>query len=181
MKKCVMQFALCLVLLMNSGIVLANMGVAIASGNGTNKSKAYRISLQQSWGHACATANKRMVHGYWEASFSRINAKKIYTYPTNHHVQVGSLSAAVRLLENNRLPVYLDLSLGAAFFSNQNIAARNLGSRWLFEDRLGVGLLFGKRKQIDIGYRFVHYSNAYLAQVNNGLNLHLMTLGYWFN
>jgi hypothetical protein len=54
-------------------------------------------------------------------------------------------------------------------------------SRLVFEDRLGLGILLGSSQSIEIGYRLVHYSNAYLAQKNQGLNLHLLIIGYWFN
>lgn len=165
-------------LLMPINICYADTGVGVASGIGANHTKVYRVSLQRTW--SCATTNNHKVNGYWDLATERINAKETYPYPTNKNLQATSVSGVLRFKHKFKIPCYLDLGVGLSYFSKQHIAKRNLGSNLLFEDRLGFGVLLGKRQQFEIGYRALHYSNAYLASVNNGLNLQLLVLGYWF-
>lgn len=181
MKIKFIPLVLFLILLLNFNSCYANIGVSAASGTGNKNIHAYRANLQRAWCHDCYTANNARVGGYWEFAFTRLNGNQAFPYYTNKHSQVVSLSAAIRLKRKIFVPVYLDLGLGGAYMTEQEIGGKELGSNLLFEDRLGLGVLLGKRQQWEIGYRLVHYSNAYLAQKNQGLNLHLLLIGYWFN
>lgn len=160
-------------------ICYGSVGSSVAYGIGANKTEIFRLGLQYAWCELC-TANNKKFSGYWELAAERINANRIYLYPTTPNVQAGSISAVLRLKKKIGVPLYLDLGLGVAYFTKQSISKRQLGSNFLFEDRLGVGVLLGKKQQFEIGYRLLHYSNAYLASENNGLNLQLLVLGYWF-
>jgi len=159
----------------------AQTGISIALGSGTKRIQAYRLNLQRSWAHSCKTHNCRVVDGYWELAFMQMRGTKNFDYYTNKNMQATSASAVVRIKDILKLPLFVDLGLGLAYMSRQEISTRNLGSNLVFEERIGLGLLLGSKKQIECSYRLVHYSNGYLAQYNNGLNLQLFILGYWFN
>lgn len=164
-----------------STIVFAQTGVSVAAGVGTKNVKPLRISLQRSWDHCCVTSNQRKVDGYWELSFSNIIGTKDFGYYTNKHLQATSASAVLRITQFLSLPVFVDVGIGLAYLSRREISTRDLGSNVIFEERLGLGLLLGAKQNLECSYRLVHYSNGYLARINNGLNLHLFILGYWFN
>jgi hypothetical protein len=158
----------------------ARYAISTALGVGANQTKIYRLNVQKEWPCPCITANNRKVDGYWELAVARINATGVYQPPNTPNVQVGSGSVVVRFKPQILRCMYFDLGVGLAYFSKQSIAMRRLGSNVLFEDRFGLGFLFGKCKQFELGYRIIHYSNAYFASVNNGLNLQMLILGYWF-
>jgi len=40
---------------------------------------------------------------------------------------------------------------------------------------------FGRHGQYELGYRYQHISNAGIKRPNDGLNLHMLRLGYSFN
>jgi len=45
---------------------------------------------------------------------------------------------------------------------------------------LGFGLGFGEKGQYELSYRYQHISNGDIKTPNNGMNLHLLRLGYSF-
>lgn len=171
-----------LVVLMSYGhFCCANSAISMAFGHGTKKVHANRIAWQNSWFNDASTAHNRKYNGYWELAFTRLKGTQEFSYPTNKSLDISTVSAVLRIHKDLILSLYLDLGIGVAYLSKENIASRELGSHCLFEDRLGFGVLLGRRKQVEIGYRAVHYSNAYLAKKNHGLNLHLLIIGYWLH
>jgi lipid A 3-O-deacylase len=161
-------------------VFAASTGIGGAIGDGTQEIDAWRINLQRTWSDRVLTTNKRQLYGYTELAFTKLKCNREYSYPTNNHLQAYSLSIALRFLTRIVVPVFFDIGIGPAYMSQQQIGSRNLGQNWLFEDRAGIGIVLGKKQKLELGYRFIHYSNAYLAQKNNGLNLHLFSFGYWF-
>lgn len=104
--------------------------------------------------------------------------------PNSHQqLNAGALAAVVRF--NRALCTtigwpYVELGIGLSLLSQKEIGSRNLGMHFQFEDRFGIGVRFGENREYDFGYKAVHFSNAYLGSVNHGINLHLLTIGYWF-
>ncbi len=160
--------------------LLARSGGCIGYGRGTKEVEVYRVGATRSWANDGVTPNKRRLTGYWELGLTKIHNPIVYSFPTNDNLEASSFSAVLRVPVRLFLTWYFDIGIGIAYVTNKEISTRDLGSKWLFEDRLGAGFAFGPRMQYDIGYRFIHYSNAYLAQVNQGINLHLVMFGYWF-
>ncbi len=159
----------------------ARTGVSVGYGEGTKSVQGYRLNIQREWSNVAETSNKRQVSGYCEFAYTRVENKHIFAVPTNRLAQIYSGSIVLRIPMRFGLDCYADIGIGAAFTTPRYIATRDLGARWVFEDRLGCGILLGRQKSVEIGYRLVHFSNAYLAQKNQGLNLHLLILGYWFS
>ena len=171
----------CIYILSYSTDCIARSGISFATGHGTKQVQAKRFSLQRTWGKPFVTANNRAFDGYWELGFTRMDSKKAFAQPTYNKLSAITAAAVLRFSKRFIYPVYLDLGIGLAHLSKQEIATRELGSKNLFEDRLGIGILMGNRRQIEIGYRVLHFSNAYLAKKNQSLNIHFLVLGYWFN
>ena len=76
------------------------------------------------------------------------------------------------------LTVYLDTSIGVTWISNTQINGHEFGSNFQFMDSLGIGALFGSRRQWGVGYKFNHMSNNAIELPNNGINLHLISISY---
>lgn len=159
-------------------------GVSVASGHGVSDIVPIRIGIQKSFGYPWAHRTRCPIGGYFEASAYALNGKKgRYNPNSNKSAQALALAAVLRFQNQYEILAvypYLDLGLGASWFSKKEIGGRELGIHFEFEDRLGLGFRFGKNQQFDFCYRAVHFSNAYLGQQNHGINLHLLVLGYWF-
>jgi len=62
---------------------------------------------------------------------------------------------------------FIEVGIGASFFSGTSAGDQKLGSSFNFEDRLGAGVKIGDTQRV--GVRVIHYSNAGLAQPNDGI------------
>ena len=170
----------CCLVFMYSQLAFATGGMSIGYADGTKSVKAWRVGFQRSWANDGITPNKRRLTGYWELAFTAMHNPITYTFPTVNNNDAISGSFVLRIPFKICVQLFVDLGIGLTYLTNEEISTRNLGARWLFEDRIGIGMLLGQRKQYEIGYRLVHFSNAYLTQTNQGINFHFLILGYWF-
>jgi lipid A 3-O-deacylase len=173
-------------------IAHAEQGVSIASGYGTSSTIPLRIGIQQGFNHAWCKKSHFHITGYFEASVYSLHSKRrprpdfISIHgSSNRNMNAAALAGVMRIeskeaLLGKMLP-YLDIGFGLGYVSKKEMGGRKLGIHFQFEDRLGVGFRFGEKRQYDLCYRAVHISNAYLGQQNDGFNLHLIVLGYWFS
>jgi len=173
-------YIICVILLSFIGIANARDCLSVGAGDGTRGVRGYRASWEHAWPTLTSNKNQRFT-GYWDLAYTDVTSNETFDEPSNDHAVIISASPVLRIPFKLFVPAYIDAGIGIAHLSNKLIANRDLGSIWVFEDRLGVGTLLGAKQSLEIGYRFLHYSNAYLAQKNQGLNLHLMIIGYWFN
>lgn len=81
----------------------------------------------------------------------------------------------------NWASIYFDTSIGAAVISNSHVNDLELGTNFQFSDSMGVGLMFGERRQWGVGYKYNHMSNNGIKVPNNGINFHLITLSYQYH
>lgn len=63
---------------------------------------------------------------------------------------------------------YVDAGVGLSLISNTTIDNRNMASLFHFEDRFGIGI---EVNNIDIHFRYMHYSNAGMVQPNDGIDI----------
>lgn len=176
----IIYYIACLILFSFTGMVNARDCLSIGAGDGTRGVRGYRASWEHAW-PTFSNSKKQRFTGYWDLAYTDVTSNETFDEPSNDHAVIISVSPVLRFPFKLFVPVYIDAGIGVAHLSNKLIANRDLGSIWVFEDRLGFGALLGSRQGLEVGYRFLHYSNAYLAQKNQGLNLHLMIVGYWFN
>jgi len=81
-------------------------------------------------------------------------------------------------LKNRSIHPYLEGGVGAAYVSDRRFEERELGSLWLFEDRIGGGIRFEGGHDVNLCY--LHHSNANLADENDGLNVYLLSYSFEF-
>lgn len=95
------------------------------------------------------------------------------TYRT---INIFAVSPVFRYLFKEHFGVtpYFDLSIGVSYLSQTRFANRNLGMHFAFQDRGGLGILFGSQQQFGLGAHIVHYSNASLSSNNSGITIPLM-------
>jgi hypothetical protein len=73
---------------------------------------------------------------------------------------------------------YLDLGAGIHFLSRANIRGRQMGAAFQFSLIAGTGLCF--HDSWEIGYRYMHISNADIHDNNDGRDEHLVVLSLVF-
>ncbi|WDE05421.1 acyloxyacyl hydrolase [Thalassomonas viridans] len=64
---------------------------------------------------------------------------------------------------------FFDLGVGVIKLAHRGFEKRDLGSEWLFEDKVAAGVGFGKHFELALSW--VHYSNADLASANDGVSM----------
>ena len=73
---------------------------------------------------------------------------------------------------------YLDLGAGIHFLSRANINGRQLGAAQQFSLIAGLGISF--HRGVEIGYRYMHLSNADIHDNNDGRDEHLGVITFLF-
>lgn len=161
----------------------ARTGVSVASGYGAAHIVPLRFGLQREFEKQWRSKSTWPITGYWEGNLYAMHGKAGSLSNSHRQLQAGALAAVFRF--NRALCTtigwpYVELGIGVSFLTRKEIGGRNLGMHFQFEDRFGIGVRFGENREYDFGYKAVHFSNAYLGTANHGINLHLLTIGYWF-
>lgn len=143
----------------------------------------YRLAWQRDWERRWFTAGEWFLGGYWEVNLGYWKGEEGKT-GNSDLFEVGVVPV-FRLQRHQPLASgmrpYVEFAVGAHLLSETKIEDRELGSAFQFGDHIGVGALFGKGEQFDLGFRLQHISNAGLKEPNDGINvIFLAHLGYRF-
>ena len=123
--------------------------------------------------------------GYWKSHLNppenpnRIGAKT---------VKQVSLSPVFRLNAAHRsgfFHPFLDAGVGLSYQDKRDLeqghlSGINMAGHWQFEIRLFAGFAFGEAQSFELSYGWMHYSNANLGDINEGLDFQTIQLGYRF-
>jgi hypothetical protein len=164
--------------------LFADVGVSLAAGQGVANIVPIRVGIQKAFQGEIRSDYFWPIWAYWEGAFYTMNGKACPKKPGSHKQLYATVLAGAMRFERQE-PVsqvfpYVELGIGISWVSHREIGGRELGTPFLFEDRLNFGIRFGENKQYDLSYRLVHFSNAYMGPCNHGMNLHMVALGYWF-
>lgn len=80
---------------------------------------------------------------------------------------------------------FLDIGVGPSYqdqkdIEQEDLSGINTGGRFQFEMRFFAGVLFGHEQQFEINYGWMHYSNANINDINEGLDFQTLQFGYHF-
>jgi hypothetical protein len=68
------------------------------------------------------------------------------------------------------LDLYFDYSFaGPSFISRSTIDTKDMGGKFTFQDFMGIGVLAGRKRNLEAGIRIAHYSNGNIFPQNNGV------------
>ncbi|OED44246.1 hypothetical protein ACH42_08095 [Endozoicomonas sp. (ex Bugula neritina AB1)] len=153
----------------------------------------YRVGLVWDWNQPLYQSDRFELGGYFELAGSvwksNLSASDNPSPDGKHRATAVSFSPVIRLSSRN--PVwgtatpFVDVGAGGAWLSEVDLEKEkqspiNMGGHWQFELRLMAGLRFGERQQYEIRYGWMHYSNAYINDLNESIDFHVMTFGwYW--
>jgi len=131
------------------------------------------LGLLKQWNVKWLENKTGYVRGYFELSYNRwekggedVNA-----------VALSPVFQYVFHVGNATWYPYIEVGIGAAYLDDYAINNRCLSSNLLFEDRIGAGI---RIKNVDISFRYMHYSNAALKEPNDGIDILIGTLACCF-
>lgn len=161
----------------------ARTGISIASGYGAAHIVPIRLGVQKSFEKHWWQDTAWPLGGYWEGSFYAMNGKAGPLSRSHKHLIAAAIAGVFRFERACVTRIgwpYVELGIGLSWLNHKEIGGRDLGIHFQFEDRIGIGVRFGANRQYDVGYKAIHFSNAYIGPSNHGINLHVLMLGYWF-
>lgn len=74
--------------------------------------------------------------------------------------------------------LYFGLGIGLAYTNDDVLIDRELGSRFLFEDKFEAGIVIAQKHRISLSVN--HYSNANIADINHGVNYYFVNYAFAF-
>ena len=147
--------------------------VTVGYGQSKDNIDIYRIGLKRDFQSKWFDSDFGNLGGYYEWSANYWKAR-------NGECNVGASFSPVFVYEINspyEYRPYLEAGIGISLFSKTVIEDRDLSSSFLFEDRIGIGI---KREPFDIGFRYMHYSNANIIEPNGGIDIFFLQLSHTF-
>ena len=183
------KFAQLLVTMLLTALLASNSyaigGVMLGAGPaGSADIMNVRLGLIKDWVRPLHVGNNWEIGGYWDLGLYAMHRSNDPDYGNSNNLL--AISFAPMFLFEKTTPMlddiwpYLELGVGVAQVSKRSIADRDLGTNFQFEDKLGFGFRFGDCQQYDLSYKVVHFSNLYIGNKNNGINLHVFALTHRF-
>lgn len=122
------------------------------------------ISLAFDWNRRWFESDTGHLGGYWNFAYTWWEAGR---FGSDEHSLSVSPVLVYRFNADGWQP-FVEAGIGAAYFSDDRVGDRRLGSQTHFEDRFAVGLQMNERAALRL--RVIHYSNAGLEDPNDGIN-----------
>ncbi len=159
------------------------ISLSLGTDEGSINADIYRLGLENRWKRTWFNGGAWNVGGYWDAELAYIKTDDA-EHGENDELYDISLTPVFRLQRDTALSSgvspFAEAGIGAHLFSTTSLADDSYSTAFQFGSLLGFGLGFGKYGQYELGYRFQHISNASIKKPNDGLNLHMLRLGYSF-
>jgi lipid A 3-O-deacylase len=160
---------------------LSSVSASLGQSDDSDESRVYRIGMQKDWRHSWFNQGAWYLGGYWDTEIGMMKPEngtrnKVYDFgltPVFRFQRDAHLSSGV-------IP-FAEAGIGAHLLSDTHLGDRSLSTAFQFGSLIGLGVGFGERGQYELSYRYTHISNADLKQPNDGVDLHLLKLGYNFN
>ncbi len=111
------------------------------------------------------------IGGYWEGNLN------YWTKGNSKNYGIALSPVFALYLNIKEFEPYIESGIGISLYTKTHIASRDISSHFLFEDRVGAGVRY---KNIDLSFRYMHYSNAGLVKPNQGIDIFIASISYKF-
>ena len=187
MNKCLQSLLLPILLLAQSSTFAASeqrwidsVSLSLGTDDDSNNTHVYRVGFQNKWERSWFHGGAWYLSGYWDTELGYLESDlgskgelvDVSVTPILRYQRDADISSGVS--------PFAEAGLGAHLISENRIGNLNLGTALQYGSIVGVGVGFGERGQYELAYRFQHISNADTNDANDGINLHLLRLGYNF-
>ncbi|WP_067519881.1 acyloxyacyl hydrolase [Endozoicomonas ascidiicola] len=161
--------------------------------NRTADIQQYRLGLIWEVSNELWSSENTQLQSYVELALGKWNSS---LNPAFNNQRIGadsvnqiSVSPVFRLTSQqpawgNSYP-FLDMGVGLSYQSEEDIEQKhltgiNMGGNWQFEIRAMIGMALGENRDFEISYGWMHYSNAYIHDANEGIDFQTLQLTYRF-
>ncbi len=158
MKKLLIYFFLMF------NFVFAFEKVAIGFGQGTN-SDIYNIAIQEEFDYKLIDSTDLI----FEIALENVRSK---------NDSLSILSFQPMLSYDFTSNFYTQVGIGIAYFTNKELDDKRFGTSIQFKESIGFGYRFNQN--IESSLKYVHYSNADMANENSGHDIGLLQFIYRF-
>lgn len=159
-------------------------GIAFSSGpdaSAHTRVDFYRVGAQWNWNRRWLQTAGWHLGGYWDLQAGYW--KNASDHRTHSRLWELAVTPVFRIQQSAPVAVspYLELGAGAHLLSETSVhPQRRFGGSFQFGSHAGVGARFGPHNRFDLSYRYQHLSNASIEDPNDGIDFHILRLGYWF-
>lgn len=148
-----------------------------ASGN---KTKMLRVGTQWVWNEKWWQSNDTHIGGYWDLTLAQWREQNDKGSTDGHRnlVSVG-ITPVFRFQHNSKIGLYTEAGIGLHLLSDTyRNNDRVLSGNVQFGSHIGIGYVF--KNNVDISFKFQHFSNAGLKQPNDGVNFAVLRISHAF-
>jgi len=155
---------------------ISDYSFGMSYGRGVRAIDFEGIRFSRDWNTLIGSSSTFRLTGYWE-----INAT-LWNQEFSQALDVG-FNPVFRFEKANATTYFFfDISFGPHYLSTQYLENRDMGSNFQFGDYFGFGMGLDPQRNIEIGLRYMHYSNANLfGSVNPGANIAALTATFKMN
>jgi len=146
-------------------------GITFNYGKSNDKIDIYRLGLQKDFDSKWGESSLGYLSGYYEFSLNYWHWKS----DKNYGIALSPVFAYYFKAGDFR--PYIEGGIGGSYWTKTHIKWRNIGSHLHFEDRIGAGVRY---KNIDLNFKYLHYSNAGLVKPNMGIDIFIGSISYKF-
>lgn len=165
-----------------SSAVVAIDSYSLSVGQGSSNTDMFRVEGQWKWEKMWFTGGTWHLAGLWNLGFAYWDGDN--NRSGHDSLTELSITPVFRVEPDNasgRLGImpYVEVGIaGPRLLSHTSIGDHELSTALQFGSHLGIGTRIGSKQSYDLGYRFQHISNAGIKHPNDGMNFHLIYLGY---
>lgn len=115
---------------------------------------------------------------YWEVSAVVWEYGENDTHSTSYAASITPVFMKQVATLNDQYPVYIEAGIGASYIGDQEVAGKDIGSNYQFEDRIGIFVELDKKQHVAL--RYMHFSNGGFNNDNPGLDFLNLSYAYHF-
>ena len=148
----------------------ADNSFAIATGKANSDLNVLRVAARKTWSSQWFASSMGVLSGFHSFSVN-------HWWDNTNSISAVAYSPVFAYQFRDTFISYAVLGVGVSYFSDSQVKDRDLGSRFQFEDRLGVGWQWASH---DLSLVYMHYSNAGIEAPNEGLDMLLLSYAFIF-
>jgi hypothetical protein len=157
-----------------------SVSASLGKDNDTNKTNAIQFGIQNKWNRTWFNDGAWFLGGFWDVSLAYLKSD----INEDSSLTDLSLTPFLRLQRDAQLSSgvtpFSQIGLGGHLLSDTVIGHRDLATRLQFGPQVGVGLGFGAKGNYELTYRYQYLTNGGTKAPNDGLKMHLLSIGYAF-
>lgn len=145
-----------------------------------NKTQMLRLGVQWMWSEKWWQSNDTHIGGYWDLTLAQWRERN-YKSGTDDHRNLTSvgITPVFRFQHDSKIGLYTEAGIGLHLLSdtydnNDHVLSGNAQ----FGSHVGVGYIF--KNNVDISFKFQHFSNGGIKQPNDGVNFSILKISHTF-